>query len=40
MGIDVLDHVILAESRYFSLAEAEACSSQTWAAAQGKIERL
>ena len=40
MGIGVLDHVILAESRYFSVAEAGGLSSQTWAAAQGKIERL
>jgi DNA repair protein RadC len=40
MGIGVLDHVILAESRYFSVAEAGGLPSQTWAAAQGKIERL
>jgi DNA repair protein RadC len=40
MGIAVLDHVILAESRYFSVAEAGGLSSREWAAGQSKIERL
>jgi DNA repair protein RadC len=40
MGIAVLDHVILAESRYFSVAEAGGLASRSWAAGQGKIERL
>jgi DNA repair protein RadC len=40
MGIAVLDHVILAESRYFSVAEAGALVPRPWAAAQSKMERL
>ena len=40
MGIAVVDHVILAESRYFSLAEAGGLPSHGLASPQGKIERL
>ena len=40
MGIDVLDHVILAESRYFSVAEAGGLTSRPWAPPQSKMERL
>ena len=40
MGIAVVDHVILAESRYFSLAEAGGLPSHGGVSAQGKIERL
>ena len=40
MGIDVLDHVILAESRYFSVAEAGGLASRSWVAPQSKMERL
>jgi DNA repair protein RadC len=40
MGIAVVDHVILAESRYFSLAEAGGLPSHGLVLPQGKIERL
>jgi DNA repair protein RadC len=39
MGISVLDHVILAEARYFSLAEAGGLSSRTWSTGQSKMDR-
>jgi hypothetical protein len=41
MGIAVLDHIILAESRFFSMAEAGGLpASPAGASGQGKIERL
>ena len=40
MGIAVLDHVILAEARYFSVAEAGGVTSRSWSVEQGKMERL
>ena len=40
MGIAVLDHIILAESRFFSMAEAGGLASPAGPAGQGKIERL
>jgi DNA repair protein RadC len=40
MGIAVLDHIILAESRFFSMAEAGSLASPAGPSGQGKIERL
>ena len=40
MGIAVLDHIILAESRFFSMAEAGGLRAAGLASGQGKIERL
>jgi DNA repair protein RadC len=40
MGIAVLDHVILAEARYFSVAEAGGLTSRPWSVGQSKMERL
>ena len=40
MGIAVLDHIILAESRFFSMAEAGGLASPAGPSGQGKIERL
>ena len=40
MGIAVLDHVILAESRYFSVTEAGGLVPRPWAVAQSKMEGL
>ena len=40
MGIAVLDHIILAESRFFSMAEAGGLVSPAGPSGQGKIERL
>jgi DNA repair protein RadC len=40
MGITVVDHLILAESRYFSLAQAGGLGAPGLAPWQGKIERL